>query len=138
MYNIFYNNLFLVPGIAFGIASILKWINTRISTWKELKFSTFFWSWWMTSWHSAIATALTTAIIIKDWICSDEFAIAIGFTVIIIYDALNLRYESGKHAEALNEIIWKKKFNESLGHLPSEVFAGSLVGIATALILWFV
>jgi acid phosphatase family membrane protein YuiD len=136
--NLFYDNIFLIPGIAFIIASFYKWLAVKLSTWRKLRFSDFFWSWGMPSWHSAITTSLTTAIAIKNGIYSDEFAIAISFTVIIIYDAINIRHEAGKHAEAINEIIWKKKFNESLGHLPSEVFVGSLVGIATALILWYI
>ncbi|MDR0771522.1 MAG: divergent PAP2 family protein [Candidatus Peribacteria bacterium] len=52
-----------------------------------------------------MTTSLTTAIAIKNGIYSDEFAIAISFTVIIIYDAINIRHEAGKHAEAINEII---------------------------------
>lgn len=137
--NFFYSHsLYIIPGIAFIVASVLKWILIRISTWKPLKPVDFFWSWWMPSWHSAIATSLTTAIAIKDWIWSDTFAITIAFTVIIIYDALNVRYEAWKHAKAINNILWKKKFNESLWHLPSEVFAWSLVWIITAIVLYLI
>lgn len=136
--NLFYTNLlFLIPGIAFIVASALKWILIRIYTWKTLNVVDFFWSWWMPSWHSAIVTSLTTAVAIKNWIFSDEFAITIAFTVIIIYDAINVRYEAWKHAKAINNILWKKKFNESLWHLPSEAFAWSLVWIITAIVLYF-
>jgi acid phosphatase family membrane protein YuiD len=61
-----------------------------------------------------------------------------AFTVIIIYDAINVRFEAGLHASAINEHLWEKKFKESLWHLPSEAFAGSMVGILVALALYYV
>jgi acid phosphatase family membrane protein YuiD len=63
---------------------------------------------------------------------------AMAFTVIIIYDAINVRFEAWLHASAINQSIWEKKFKESLWHLPSEAFAGSLIWIIVAVILSFV
>ena len=91
----------------------------------------------MPSVHSAVVTSLTTAVALKYWVSSDLFAISLGFTVIIIYDAINIRYEAGLHAVAINRLIWEK-FKESLGHLPSEAFAGSVLGIVTALFLFYI
>jgi len=59
-------------------------------------------------------------------------------TVIIIYDAINVRFEAGLHAEAINQAIGEKRFKESLGHLPSEAFAGSVLGIIVAVILFYI
>jgi len=89
----------------------------------------------MPSVHSAVVTSLTTAVALKTWIHSDLFAICLGFTVIIIYDAINIRYEAGLHAIAINKLLWEK-FKEKLWHLPSEAFAGSVLGIIIATILW--
>jgi acid phosphatase family membrane protein YuiD len=80
--------------------------------------------------------SLTTAIALKHWINSDIFALAMAFTGLIIYDAINVRFEAWLHASAINEHFWEKKFKESLGHLPSEAFAWSMVGIIIALILF--
>jgi acid phosphatase family membrane protein YuiD len=53
--------------------------------------------------------------------------LSLAFTVIIIYDAINVRFEAGEHAKAINEFLKQKRFKESLGHLPSEAFAGSIM-----------
>jgi acid phosphatase family membrane protein YuiD len=48
----------------------------------------------MPSAHTAVAVSLTTAIAIKHGIWSDLFAISMAFTIIIIYDAINVRFEA--------------------------------------------
>jgi acid phosphatase family membrane protein YuiD len=48
----------------------------------------------MPSAHSAVAVSLTTAIALKHSIASDLFAISMAFTVIILYDAINVRFEA--------------------------------------------
>jgi acid phosphatase family membrane protein YuiD len=61
-----------------------------------------------------------------------------AFTGIIIYDALNVRFEAGLHASTINDFLWEKRFKESLWHLPSEAFVWSILGIIVAVILSFV
>ena len=135
MINLFYENLILVPALSFVIAVFIKWIIFRKSSWKW-DLSKAFWSWWMPSVHSAVVVSLTTAIAIKHWPDSDFFAIAMAFTLIIIYDSINVRFEAWLHASAINESIWEKKFKESLGHLPSEVFVWSILGVIIAIITY--
>lgn len=81
----------------------------------------------MPSVHSSVVVSLATAFALKYGIHSDFFAVVMGFTVIIIYDAINVRFEAGLHAKAINEELGEKRFKESLGHLPSEAFAGSML-----------
>jgi len=135
-FNIFYSHLISIPSMAFLIAVVIKWISSMYESGK-FNIKKALWSWWMPSVHSAVVTSLTTAVALKYWVSSDLFAISLGFTVIIIYDAINIRYEAGLHAVAINRLIWEK-FKESLGHLPSEAFAGSLLGILTALFLFYI
>ena len=92
----------------------------------------------MPSVHSAVVVSLSMAIALKYGIQSDWFAIMAAFSSLIIYDAINVRFEAGLHAEAINEAIGEKKFKESLGHLPSEAFAGSVLGIVVAIILYYI
>jgi len=111
-YNFFYENLIFIPSIAFILAVIIKGFLSK------LKIGTFnlrraLSSGWMPSVHSAVVTSLTTAVGLKLWIWHDLFAICLGFTVIIIYDAINVRYEAGLHAMAINKLLWEK-FKESL------------------------
>lgn len=136
-YNFFYEHLLLVPAITFVITVFLKWIFVKLKTWK-IDISRSLWSWWMPSVHSSVVVSLATAIAIKYWVNHDLFALAMTFTVIIIYDAINVRFEAGQHAIAINESIWHKKFKESLWHLPSEAFAWSLLWIFIAVIVSYI
>ena len=136
-YNFFYEHLLLVPAITFVITVFLKWIFVKLKTWK-VDLSRSLWSWWMPSVHSSVVVSLATAIAIKYWVNHDLFALAMTFTVIIIYDAINVRFEAWQHAIAINESIWHKKFKESLWHLPSEAFAWSLLWIFVAVIISYI
>lgn len=95
----------------------------------------------MPSVHSALVTSITTALGIKYGVFSDIFTIALVFSMIIIYDAINVRFEAGLHARALNQLKCNRdearnyNFNESIGHLPEEAFAGSVIGIVVAMVL---
>jgi len=135
--NIFYETIIVVPMIAFIVAVILKGIFSTISD-GSFSLAKAFGSWGMPSVHSAVIVSTTTAIALKLWIQSDLFALSLAMTVIIIYDAINVRFEAGLHAEAINQAIGEKRFKESLGHLPSEAFAGSVLGIIVAVILFYI
>lgn len=94
----------------------------------------------MPSAHSTFVISLLTAIGIKNGIRSDVFAICLVLSIIVIYDAMNIRYQSGLHAKALNKINSHEdhSLNESLGHTPIEAFAGGIVGLTTASIIMFI
>lgn len=136
-YNIFYEFLLLVPAITFLVTVVSKGLAVKIKTGK-IDFKKALGSGWMPSAHSSLVVSLTTAMALKHWIDSDYFAIAMAVTVIIIYDAINVRFEAGLHASEINKHLWEKKFKESLGHLPSEAFAWSMVGIFIAVVLYYV
>lgn len=134
-FNVFYDHIISIPIITFFIVVVLKGIFIKITTGK-FSLDLALWSWWMPSVHSWIVVSLATAVGLKYWVTSDLFAIVMTFTVIIIYDAINIRFEAGLHASAINEWLWVKKFKESLGHLPSEAFAGSVIWIIVAILLY--
>ncbi|MCD5385338.1 divergent PAP2 family protein [Candidatus Gracilibacteria bacterium] len=135
--NTYYDNLILVPAVAFVVTIFLKGISIKIKTGK-FDLAGALGSGGMPSVHSAVVVSLATAVAIKHGIDSDLFAISMAFTLIIIYDAINVRFEAGQHAIAINESIGEKKFKESLGHLPSEAFAGSILGIIVAIIFYYI
>lgn len=135
--NYFYNNLLYVPALTFILAIIIKWIIIKFKT-KKWDLNAAIWSWWMPSVHSAVVVSLTTAVALKLWISSDLFSVCLAFTVIIIYDAINVRFEAWLHAEAINKIFPEKKYKESLWHLPSEAFAWSVLWILVALLMYFI
>ena len=134
--NYFYEHLLFIPSIAFVLSVFIKAIYSVYKKWK-LDYSIALWSWWMPSAHTAVTVSITMALALKYGITSDIFVLALTFTVITIYDAINIRYEAGLHAWALNKHIWERKFRESLGHLPSEAFAWAMLWILTSVILYY-
>ena len=134
--NFYYNYLIFVPAVTFVITIFFKWLFIKLKTGKlDLEWA--LGSWWMPSVHSSVVVSLATAVALKLWVTSDLFAISMAFTVIIIYDAINVRFEAWQHAVAINKLLGKNKFKESLWHLPSEAFAGSILGILVAVIMWY-
>ncbi|MDD2486937.1 MAG: divergent PAP2 family protein [Candidatus Gracilibacteria bacterium] len=132
--NIFWNNIILVPVFTWIISVVIKGIYLK-------SINNFSWnrslgSGGMPSVHSALVTSITTAVGIKFGISSDLFAACLVFSMIIIYDAINVRFEAGLHAKTLNQLTGKQyNFNESIGHLPKEAFVGSIIGILSAFLL---
>lgn len=92
----------------------------------------------MPSSHSALVTALATAIGLRHGFGSDLFAIALILAVIVMYDAAGVRQAASAQARILNQIIdelfqghpiSEERLRELLGHTPTQVFAGALIGI---------
>ena len=95
----------------------------------------------MPSSHTAMVLALTASIGFADGWISNTFAIALIFSVIVMYDAAGVRQAAGKQARILNmlmdDLFAKKRINETrlkelLGHTPLEVFFGALLGVFLA------
>ena len=96
----------------------------------------------MPSSHSAGVMGLSTAVGLIKGFSSIEFAIAIGYACIVMYDAAGVRRAAGKQAACLNKIImdiYKQdlveaggKLKELLGHTPMQVFVGAIFGILYA------
>lgn len=135
--NMFYSTVILIPAVAFVLAVIIKGILVKLGS-GEWNIERALWSGGMPSVHSSVVVSLATAFALKYGVDSDSFAIVMAFTVIILYDAINVRFEAGLHAKAINEELGEKRFKESLGHLPSEAFAGSMLGVVVAIVLFYV
>jgi acid phosphatase family membrane protein YuiD len=56
------------------------------------------------SFHSGIASSVTMIALLHDGIYSVTFAIAVTFSLLFAYDAMNIRFQTGKHAEYLNDL----------------------------------
>lgn len=137
IFGIFHEYTLLVPCIALFIAILLKGLIHSIAG--KFAIHKMLWSGGMPSAHSTFVVALSTAIGIKHGVHSDYFMICLVFSIIVIYDAMNIRYQSGLHAKALNKLNSHQdtSLNESLGHTPLEACGGSIVGLSTAAILMF-
>lgn len=131
---------------AIGAAQVLK-VPIKQMTTDEWDWSALFGTGGMPSSHSAGVTALATYVALKEGIRSVDFALAAVFGVIVMYDAMGIRRHAGETAVEVNELKEEveklakehpgvyhqkreKELKEMLGHLPSEVVGGSLLGIA--------
>lgn len=128
---------------AMGAAQAAKVVYNSL---KEKRFcGGFFWSTGgMPSSHSATMISLVTSLgILEAWYekgIGYDFAIALAVASVVIYDAMGVRYEAGKHAQMLNKIMenepkelkdsvgYNKELKVLLGHKPKEVFWGIIVG----------
>jgi len=86
----------------------------------------------MPSTHSALVSSLSTIIYI-DYGISSFFAVTLIFSLIVIYDSMGVRYESGKQAELLNEMTGSN-LEEKIGHKPIETLIGVLLGMIFSII----
>jgi acid phosphatase family membrane protein YuiD len=98
----------------------------------------------MPSSHSAIVMGLTTAIGKYSGPTSPQFAIALIFSFVVMYDAAGLRRAARRQAAILNRLVedlvhmrgvQEQKLRELLGHTPVEVLVGAVLGVAVGLIL---
>lgn len=97
----------------------------------------------MPSAHSATVVALATIVGLVNGLDSPEFAIALLFAAVVMYDAMMVRYSSGEQGEAILSIIkglklGVKKPKVAKGHLLSEVAAGALIGLIVATVVFLI
>jgi acid phosphatase family membrane protein YuiD len=125
---------FLSWMISQGIKTILTLINT-----KKFVPERIFGAGGMPSAHSAMVCSLAISIARKCGPTSPEFALAVAFAAVVMYDAMGVRRAAGEQAKVINRMvdIWEQKgsdvsekeLKEYLGHTPMEVLAGAMVGI---------
>ncbi len=98
----------------------------------------------MPSSHSAIVMGLTTAIGKYSGLASPQFAIALIFSFVVMYDAAGLRRAAGRQAAVLNRLVedlvhmrgvQEPVLRELLGHTPVEVLVGAVIGVAVGIFL---
>ncbi|XP_047342722.1 uncharacterized membrane protein YuiD-like isoform X3 [Impatiens glandulifera] len=99
----------------------------------------------MPSSHSALVTALASAIGFQEGVGGSMFAVAVVLACVVMYDASGVRLHAGRQAELLNLIVCElppehpvstvKPLRDSLGHTPLQVIAGAVLGCIVAFIL---
>ena len=79
---------------------------------------------------------------------SFQFAMAAVFAIVVMYDAMGVRRETGIQAKILNDILRTfedmgrseisahDKLKEFVGHTPLQVLMGALLGILTAVLAY--
>lgn len=130
--------------IGWVTAQVLKTLIHLLMT-KEFHAERLVGSGGMPSSHSSTVCALTTAASMVYGPGSAEFAISFILAVIVMYDAMGVRRETGKQARLLNLMV--RTFNheykglpeellkEYIGHTPLQVLAGAALGIGLAVLV---
>ena len=107
-------------------------------------------SWGFPSFHTWVASSVTVMALLADWIRSVSFAIALTFSMLFAYDAMNVRYQTGKHAEYLNAIRRdlqenflmtqpkKSKLKERLWHTPIEVMGWFIFWVVLTFVFYYI
>src|SRR5690606_30675528 len=131
--------IFFTQAIKFPIALLLKDRKTSLSIVTTTG--------GMPSSHSAGVTALITALILEYGYTSGYVAIATTFGVIVMFDSMGVRRQSGEQGIVIEDILEEIKLlarlhskdgikvdrkliiRKYLGHKPLEVFVGLLTGI---------
>jgi acid phosphatase family membrane protein YuiD len=142
--GIFYNQVLLAGLIAWGLAQMIKVLFEYLRNRK--------WDWslllragGMPSSHSALVVGITHAVGLYVGFEQPLFAVAVMVTMVVVYDATGIRRQAGLHAARINamiedlasgHILKGEQLREVLGHTPLEAFAGVVLGLVVAQVMW--
>ena len=145
--ELFGNTIFMAAAGSWLIAQLLKTIIHMILN-KQFVAERMVGGGGMPSCHSATVCSLATAVYHEYGMGSFEFAISLIFAIIVMYDAMGVRRETGIQAQLLNDIIKTfedmgrseisahDKLQEFVGHTPLQVLIGAILGILIASIVY--
>lgn len=149
--------------LAWFAAQVLKTLFAYIPS-KKINWERMVGSGGMPSSHSSFVCAIAVATAKKVGYASPEFALALGFAAVVMYDAMGVRRAAGEQAKVLNKMVIdfsdmfamlkeefdalargdafepregedQKRLKEFLGHTPLEVLCGAILGILIAVII---
>ena len=145
--NLLQNKVLLAAVIGWTVAQVSKTVLVLLLD-RELRWERLVGSGGMPSSHSATVCALAASSAVVYGADSGFFAIAAIVAFIVMYDACNVRLETGKQAAAIKELqeLLRKmgenlpaeeKLKELVGHTLPQVLVGAVlgvcIGVATAL-----
>lgn len=145
--KIFINYPLCCAVVSWIVAQVLKsviWIIQK----RRFSFISLVASGGMPSSHSATVCALATATGRLKGFDSVEFAISFILAFIVMYDAAGVRRSAGEQAKILNRMMediergetenMPKRLKELIGHTPLQVFAGAVLGIMIAILIYII
>jgi acid phosphatase family membrane protein YuiD len=140
--QLFQNKILVIAASSWLSAGVLKMIIELIIN-KKLVLERIVGSGGMPSSHTATVVSLVISTAVIEGIGSAAFAISVILAIIVIHDAMGVRLETGKQGQILNKMIWElnladelevnEALKEYVGHYPSQVIVGALVGTITSL-----
>ena len=133
LFELFNNKLLFWSLISCLLAQILKIFFNFFSA-GEIRYGIIFETGGMPSSHSALITSITSGLGLDLGFDTSIFALAVGVSLIVMYDASGVRRSAGLNAKEINKL--SKSFDETstlnlketLGHSKLEVIVGSILG----------
>ena len=147
LWDLITNRFFIVSVSSWFVAQFLKTVIYALEN-KKWDWSRLFGDGGMPSGHSATVSSLAMLSALTFGFDSFEFAVTAILAIIVCHDAMGVRLETGKQAVKINEIlevfellapdkISEANLKEFVGHTPIQVMAGILLGIANAVVMYF-
>jgi len=140
------NKVLDVSLVAWFVAQVLKVLIVYLQE-KRLDFRRLVGSGGMPSSHTSFVTSLSTAVACTEGIRSPLFAVCVVLSMVVMYDATNVRRAAGEQATILNYMmdhwnqrtpeLFEKDLKELLGHTPLQVMWGAVLGIGLGLLFCF-
>ena len=136
------NKYIYIPFFLWFEIQTFKVIYDLVTT-KKFNFKRIMGAGGMPSSHSAIVTGLATLIGKYEGVDTPIFALALIVAFVVMYDACGVRRAAGKQAALLNKIVEtpglsgvqvSERLVEVLGHTPTQVIVGALIGVIVGLI----
>ena len=130
--------------IAWFLAQVIKVVLEMLVT-RTFDVRRFVSSGGMPSSHSALVVACTTAAARTEGLASPLFGVCVVFSLVVMYDACNVRRSAGDTAKLVNQLLrhveklTAEDFADDLkiimGHTPLQVLVGALLGLAVGLLM---
>ena len=130
--------------LAWFLAQLIK-VVLDLALLRKMEWQRFFSSGGMPSSHSALVVACTTAIGRLYGVEGPLFALAVMVSVVVMYDACNVRRSAGDTARLVNKLLEHMEkltaedlagnLREVMGHTPLQVLMGALLGLGVGLLV---
>ena len=137
------NKYIYIPLLVWFFIQLFKVIWDLVET-RKFNFKRILGAGGMPSSHSAVVMCLSVMVGKEYGFGSSVFALALIFAIVVMYDAAGVRRAAGKQAALLNKIVdtpglsipqVQERLVEVLGHTPTQVFVGAIIGIIVGLII---
>lgn len=135
--QLFHNKYLIVPILTWFFIQTFKVIWDLVTI-KKFNFKRIMGAGGMPSSHTAVVMSLSVLIGKEFGFESPLFALSMVFAFVVMYDAAGVRRAAGKQATLLNKIIETpglsdlevhERLVEVLGHTPTQVIVGAIIGI---------
>ena len=142
------NQVLVLSACSWAIAQVLKFFISAITN-RKFEVQYLLTGGGMPSSHSSFVCTCATCAAILTGLDSVTFAISVVLALIVMYDAANVRKETGEQAKVLNYImenwdsqkpeLFAEELKELIGHTWLQVGAGLVLGILVGVVgcaLW--